>query len=143
MARKTIGDKIRINQSLVKNKNVSPKERRNAYLNLRRLNNVLKEGNIVSAKNQNIRDIYNDNPNDIHHLVINDINNGKMITNTISHTKFRGNNFYSDSLKSNVHLKKQISFRKDKYITKDYVYESNVNGKLSKSDFDFIKKNSK
>jgi len=37
MANKTIGDKIRINQSLVKNKNVSPKERRNAYLNLKKI----------------------------------------------------------------------------------------------------------
>lgn len=143
MRRKTIGDKIRINQSLVHNKNVSPKERRNAYLNLKRLNNVLKEGNIVSALNKDIRDIYNDNPNDIHHLVINDINNGKMITNTISHTKFRGNNFYSVSLQGNVHLKKHSTFRRDKKITKDNVYESKNNGLLSKNDFEFIKKNSK
>ena len=143
MTNKTIGDKIRINQSLVKNKNVSPKERRNAYLNLKRLNNVLKEGNIVSAKNKDIRDIYNDNRYDIHHLVINGINNGKLVTNTISHTKFRGNNFYSESLKSNVHLKKQSTFRKDKDITKDNVYESKINGLLSKNDFNYIKKNSK
>ena len=93
MVNKTIGDKIRINQSLVKNKNVSPKERRNAYLNLKRLNNVLKEGNIVAAKNKDIRDIQSSNVYDIHHLIINDINNGRLVTNTISHTKFLLPNF--------------------------------------------------
>ena len=143
MVNKTIGDKIRINQSLVKNKNVSPKERRNAYLNLKRLNNVLKEGNIVAAKNKDIRDIQSSNVYDIHHLIINDINNGRLVTNTISHTKFGSKNFYSVSLQGNVHLKKQSTFRKNKAITKENVYESKINGLLSKNDFNYIKNNSK
>ena len=145
MRRKTIGDKIRINQSLVHNKNVSPEDRRNAYLNLKRLNDILKPGGIVKAKNSKIRDIYNDNPKDVHHLIINDVNkDNSFITNTISHTPFRpkNKNFYSLSIKSNVHLVKNSSFRKNEFITKDNVFESKLNGKISHSDFEFIKKNS-
>lgn len=142
---KSIGDKIRINQSIIHNKTLPPIERKKAYLKLKSLRSALKPGGIVKAKNTKISDIY-DVASDVHHLIINEKNvDNSFSTNTISHTRFRPktDNYYSSSLGSNVHLVKKQFFRRNEKITINNVYESSLNGTLSESDFNYIKNNSK
>ena len=141
---KRIIEKIKINQSIVKNKNVLPIERRNAYLELKRLNSLKKSGSIIKIPDHEMFFINpkQHKPYEHNYFVFNTDEKNNVKVNKITHGKISYKKEipslydYVDDKSTYIGLKIIDSYqRKDKFNKpfKFYnFYESNLNNKISK-----------
>lgn len=149
MAKKRIIDKIKINQSIVKNKANTPAERQRAYLELKRLNSLKFQGNIVKRPNY---EMFPSNPKkdrtyEHNYLIFNTDKKNNVLVNVITHDKNIRNKMEVKSISDGMNPsfiglrlvnKSRSKSNKNKNLKFYDFYESNLNYRIDKIELKSI-----